>query len=212
MPTEHIFYIPAIFLLGMLAGRFIPTSRPYFAAAPGRGKLGWFAAGSIVLTLLIFALTHVVAPLGGVHAVSNLGHGQTVLDQQPVFSASEIYMRLEGFGAAGRDAYKAMTYSSDLLFPTSLLAALVLLGTYLGRRAGFSGATLRWMTLLPIGWFVADMAENAVIYQILNAYPERVAWAPALGFVTVVKFALLLSSIVMLAALAWFGRTTKSQV
>jgi hypothetical protein len=212
MPTEHIIYIPTIFLLGMLAGRFIPTSRPFFAAAPGRGKLGWFAAGSIVLTLLIFALTHVVAPLGGVHAVSNLGHGQTVLDQQPVFSASEIYTRLEGFGAAGRDAYKAMTYSSDLLFPTSLLAALVLLGTYLGRRAGFSGAAWRWRTLLPVAWFVADMAENAMIYQILDAYPEHMAWAPALGVVTVLKFALLLSSIVMLVALAWFGRTTKSEV
>ena len=135
-----------------------------------------------------------------------------MLDQQPVFSASEIYTRLEGFGAAGRDAYKAMTYSSDLLFPTSLLAALVLLGTYLGRRAGFSGAAWRWRTLMPVAWFVADMAENAMIYQILDAYPEHMAWAPALGVVTVLKFALLLSSIVMLVALAWFGRTTKSEV
>lgn len=212
MPTEHLFYIPTIFLLGMLAGRFIQTSRPHIAFARGRGKLGWFVAGSIALTLLIFALTHVVAPLGGVHAVSNLGHGQTVFDQQPVFSASEIYMRLEGFGAAGRDAYKAMTYSSDLLFPSSLLVALVVLGTYLGRRAGFSGPIWRWWKLLPIAWFVADTAENAMIYRILDTYPERVAWAPALGLVTVIKFALLLSSIVMLAALAWFGRTAKSEV
>lgn len=213
MPTEHIFYIPTVFLLGMIAGRFLPIPRRHAAtAARSEAILGWSVVSALLVTVSIFVLTHLFAPFGGVHAVSSAAHGQAVFDQHPVFSASEIYSRLELFGAAGRDAYQAMTYTSDVLFPASLLLTLLLLGAYLSRKGSLSSGVRGWMAVLPIGWFVADISENTMIYRILDAYPEHMTWAPALGAATVIKFALLLSSVLVLAASAWGGTKTKSIV
>ncbi len=204
MPMEHLFYIPMVFTLGLSAGFALSLlRRPTTQAGRYEGVSGWWVAAALLATAVIFALTHVIAPFGGVHSVTSAAHGSAILDQQPAFTSAEIYARLDAFGALGRQAYQQMTYTSDVLFPLSLLVSLVLLGSYLARRSGASPAIRRSLIALPASWFLFDMAENAVIYSLIRAYPQQLHWAPVLGPITALKFGLLLLSIMAIAAVGW---------
>lgn len=197
MTREHLFFIPFIFSLGFVVGALVTRERPR-EAANGRQVV---VAGLIVL--LVFVATHALSTHGGARQTGELLAGQPIFDQRPSFSAAEVYERIVRFGEAGRDAYRRMTYTSDLAFPLALFYFLFSLARYVTRQVdGLSPRATRLVILMPFLWLATDLAENAIVFTLLRDFPARNdALAGILGVVTDTKFTLLVASVVALAVL-----------
>lgn len=198
MTSNHLFFIPALFFIGFLLGMFTSdygsdkksntTTRTSHIKSLGV-TFGIFA--------LVFVLTHLLPIPGGVKALhASLGH-QPLFDQHISSSVAEVYSRLESFGEFGRAAYMRFTYTSDILFPLSFLLFLITLGKFTQKKITLRKPYLKILLYLPIVWFICDMVENATIYTLLASYPNQNTFvASLLGPITILKFSLLLLSIV----------------
>jgi hypothetical protein len=145
-----------------------------------------------VFTLL---LTHFLPIPGGVKALHMNLNNQKLFDQKPSFSESEIYQRIESFGEMGRESYKLFTYTSDFIFPLSLLFFLFVLYKFSEERAALGNIARTTMKLIPLFWFAIDLFENILIYFLLTTFPTEHSLAALLGYVTVLKFILLFGSL-----------------
>lgn len=197
MPPQHIIFIPAVLLMGFILGFSVRAEggakRDASEPKPSGSRRPFALA--LLAAIVVFVSTHLMPSFGGVHAVERAAHGLAVLDRAPAFRPDEVMQRLDSFGPAGRAAYKRMTYTSDVIFPVSILAFFLLLARYL--RALRPSKIGQILVIFPIAWFLADMTENALIYSVLNVFPAVGRGTSVLGAVTVAKFALLLASTVM---------------
>jgi len=203
MPPEHALYVPLVFTIGLIVGLLSsPGIRLSKAIRQTSGSFvrGWWVVAAFIASVAVFILTHLMPMLGGVHMVMRETHGLPVFDQHPSFSVGDIYARLDAFGAAGRAAYQHMTYSSDLIFPLSLLVFLLLFATYLANRIAPASSIGRWLRILPIAWFLLDMTENSIIFIIIQMYPDVFFLSSLLGMITIMKFLFLLGSFSAIAA------------
>lgn len=203
MTREHLFFIPFIFFLGFIVGGLVTRERPHNTSTAREGRQ-LLVAG--ILVLLVFVATHAFAMHGGARHTSDLLGGQAMFDQRPSFNADEVYQRIARFSAAGREAYRKMTYTSDLVFPLALFYFLFRLARYVARsgapRSALSPKFVKFATIVPVLWLLTDLGENAIVYTLLSRFPERNdALAGMLGFVTDAKFALLVASVVVPAVL-----------
>lgn len=203
MTREHLFFIPFIFSLGFIVGALATRARPadVLPSANGRQVL---VAGAFLL--FVFIATHALSMHGGARHTADLLSGQALFDQRPSFTADEVYERIARFSAHGREAYRKMTYTTDLVFPLALFYFLVRLGRYVALsalpRSALKPKFVALVTLMPILWFITDLGENAIVHSLLKKFPERNdALAGILGIVTDAKFALLVASVVVPAVL-----------
>jgi hypothetical protein len=210
---EHLYFIPIVFFLGIVAGTLLAQRRPPHTSNEGTGERRAVAtrrvSGRAVLLpllafLLFFVVSHLLPMHGGPHALSDALGGLPIFDQRPSFSAAEVYARIAAFGPEGRAAYQKMTFTTDLVFPLVLLTFLVQLLRFLAERTpNLSPWRVRLAFGVPGLWFAADLAENAIIHHLLGVFPERHdSLAGALGAVTSIKFALLMLSA---GTAAWLG-------
>jgi hypothetical protein len=203
MPLSHLLFIPAVFLMGALAGfigtqHWAPGSLPRSSAATTARP----TALATSLAVFIFALlaTHFAPIPGGVRALhSSLNH-QKLFDQSPTFSIDETYRRIEAFGQSGREAYQLFTFTTDLVFPLALFSFLFALARYVGKR--FAPAQVAWsrilMSTVPIAWLLLDLMENGTVYFLLSTHPtQHAATALLLPYLTVSKFSLLAVAFVL---------------
>jgi hypothetical protein len=183
MTSQHLIFIPTIFLLGVLFGILLTSRRA--GGLPVLLTLG--------LALGTFGITHLTElPIGAgaVHAMI----GGPLFDQSPSSAASEVLERIELFGHEGRAAYRLETYTGDVLFPLSLLAFFLAFARFATGRLQ-PAAWRRLFYVLPLAWFAVDMVENGMINILILGHPTpSVVLAGMLGPVTVVKFVLLAAS------------------
>lgn len=193
MPASHLFLIPAVFLIGALAGFIAATRRATRGAARPTALLA--TLGVFLVTLLA---THFAPIPGGVQALKASVNHQPLFDQRPAFSSDDLLRRSDAFGATGREAYQQFTYTTDLIFPLALFLFLFALARFAGERVGPMKIPRGILRAAPILWLTADFVENGIIYFLLETYPAlHAAPATLLPYVTVSKFALLLVSLVM---------------
>jgi hypothetical protein len=202
---EHLFFVPFVFLLGIVTGSLLARARLMPEAgstpAPRVGTKGLVVP--LVAFLFLFVVTHLLGSHGGAKAVEQALGGHRLFDQQASFSVSEVYARIGAFGQAGRAAYATMTFTQDLLFPLVLFAFLVQLLRFVTERAGLRPDLRRLALLVPTAWLLADLVENATIYRLLTSYPARHDFlAGSLGALTYLKFTLLVASVALSAALS----------
>lgn len=206
MTREHLFFVPFIFLLGVVAGSLVARARlgtlwPSGAPTPRVGIRGLVLP--LVALVLLFVLTHMAGAHGGPKEVEQALGGQPIFDQRASTSATDVYARIEAFGQTGRAAYARMTFTQDLLFPLVLFVFLVQLLRFVTERAAFSPRTRRLPLLLPVAWLLSDLTENALIHELLTSYPARhESLAGALGALTYLKFTLLVATVGLAAALS----------
>jgi hypothetical protein len=203
LTSNHIFYIPAIFFLGLFAGIIFSG----FTAGDGKvahptdenlkiGGRTLFAAFGVFAS--IFIITHLFNFPGGMKALRTSMNYQPIFDTQSATSAEEVYSRIENFGEAGRQSYMTFTYTADLIFPLSFLLLLALLAKFTAERTTLSRSQRRALVLLPFLWFSSDVVENAIVFTLLSSYPAKnIFLMTALGPVTTAKFILLLASIAL---------------
>jgi len=197
MPPQHIIFIPALFLLGFISGFSVRAGggakRDVFE--PKSSGRWWPIALAFLTVIVVFVSTHMMPSFGGVHAVERAAHGLPVLDRAPAFGPDEIMQRSESFGPVGRAAYKQFTYTSDIVFPVTILAFFLLLARFL---RGTRPSKIAWaLFILPSAWFLTDLTENMLVYSVIDAFPVVSKAASVLGAVTVAKFTLLFASIIM---------------
>jgi hypothetical protein len=197
MPSSHLLFIPAVFLIGVLAGIIGiqhwstgSSSRSTFSTASRPRAL----ATSLGVFLLVFLATHFAPIPGSVMTLrSNLNH-QKLFDQSPSFSIDETYRRIESFGPAGRDAYQLFTFTTDLIFPLALFFFLFSLARYVARR--IDSVPVAWLrslaTTAPIAWLLMDLLENGTVHFLLWTHPTpQPLPAMLLPYLTVSKLSLL---------------------
>ncbi|MFB9864908.1 hypothetical protein [Rufibacter immobilis] len=198
MTIHHIFYIPTIFVLGLVVGTMINSKgekntvtkeAPYKTSA----KL---LLQSFLIFIIVFVITHVYEIPAGVKAVSRLLGGMDIFDKHPIFSATQVYERIESFPDAGLQTYRRFTYTIDVLFPVSLFIFLFTFVRFVSQRVAIPTYLSKAFISLPFLWLGFDLIENAVIFTILSGFPHRYYFlASSLGSITIVKFGLLFLSI-----------------
>ncbi len=199
MTSAHILYIPIIFSLGFLAGNLLSSGTTLSreqaggqaSSISGRGVLG-----SLLIFMLVFLGTHFFNIPHSSKAVSHALQGKEIFDKKPAFSSAEVYKRIVSFPEEGLQLYKQFTYTIDVLFPVTLFIFLFLLTRFVIKRFSVSTFLQRLLFLIPVLWFVSDMIENVVVFNLLEWFPVRLEFfAGILGYITLTKFTLLLLSI-----------------
>lgn len=181
MTPHHIFYIPSVFILGLVTGAAVSRRQP------SSSREARVLIGSLVLLVVMFAITHVMPLAGGPAALHGALGGVPLFDQSPLFSPAAVVERVAAYGPAGRAAYARFTYTADVVFPLTLLLFLTQLRKHVRRPNGD-----RVMGVMAPAWFLADMMENAMVHTLLTSFPEpHDGIAGILGVVTVLKFGLL---------------------
>jgi hypothetical protein len=203
MTSAHILYIPTIFLLGFITGTLIRNSDSLHLhgdkdseALQGLHVSGRTLFISFVIFLLTFIGTHFFEIPKSAKAVALALNGQEIFDKKPSYSSEEVYARILKFPKNGIEIYQEFTYTIDILFPLTLLAFIALLAQYVRERYAISPYLKLLLLVFPTIWFVSDMAENATVYRLLSDQPQRnIFLAGILGYITLLKFSLLLISI-----------------
>lgn len=207
MTMLHILYIPTIFLLGLIFGIMVNEKRQgiidmdSMKTANQNSRFQHKTSGNrlfhtFLVFLLVFLITHMFEIPWGSKAVSQLLGGLEIFDRSPVFSDTEVYMRINQFPTEGLLAYKRFTYTTDIIFPLSFFVFLLTLAGYVSQRITIPKYLMNALISLPIFWFLFDMIENAVIFSLLSIFPsQNKALANSLGAITSLKFGLLLLAI-----------------
>jgi hypothetical protein len=209
MTSAHILYIPTVFMLGILTGMLIKSSGKVETNTPSQQRVsGLLLLGSLFVFLFAFIGTHFFPIPRSAHAVHHALDGAEIFDKKPSYTSSEVYERINDFPEGGRILYKQFSYTTDILFPITLFCFLILLSIYVSQRAMIPQKLRIILVFIPIMWFSFDMVENAIVYHILDIYPMRKEWlASILGYVTIVKFALLLLSVAIPALIKAFEKS-----
>jgi hypothetical protein len=198
MTIQHIFYIPSIFLLGFVFGTMVnkttTSKKDQLQYKTSKKKL----LQTFLIFFLVFVVTHIFEIPWGSKAVSQLLGGIEIFDKSPVFSSEAVYERVRLFPAEGLMAYKRFSYTIDVLFPISFLVFLSTFARFVSQRITIPKYLAKVLIRVSFFWFAFDMLENAVIFNILTKFPsQNELLGSSLGFITVLKFGLLLLSILM---------------
>ena len=198
MTIQHIFYIPTIFLLGFVFGTMVNKT-----TTSEKDQLQYKTSKKTLLQtflifFLVFVVTHIFEIPWGSKAVSQLLGGIEIFDKSPVFSSDAVYERIRLFPAEGLMAYKRFSYTIDVLFPISFLVFLSTFARFVSQRITIPKYLAKVLIRVSFFWFAFDMLENVVIFNILTKFPsQNELLGSSLGFITVLKFGLLLLSILM---------------
>jgi hypothetical protein len=143
MPLSHLIFIPAVFLVGALAGFVVGRHRDAFpsnrAAARRTRPTALVLALGVFLAILL--ATHFAPIPGGVRAVQASVDQEKLFDQTPAFSPDEVYRRIVAYGEVGRATYQQFTFTTDLIFPLGLFLFLFVLGRSAGERVAVGRTT-----------------------------------------------------------------------
>jgi hypothetical protein len=146
---------------------------------------------------LLFALIWALAVIVGVHAFNFPGSvqnfkevtgGLELLDTKPSFDIEQVSARIESYGEAGRSNYRWRLFTVDVFLPLSLTLFLFLFMRHAVERMKVSvvvGAVLLGASFV---YLVFDLAENASLFFLLSAHPNRHAAVEyVLPYLTIVK-------------------------
>jgi hypothetical protein len=155
-----------------------------------------------VLAIAGYVVTHVVPIPGGVKELMEATGGRSLLDQQPSFSESETYRRLDAFGSRGRERYRNFILATDIAFPLTWLPFLFLFGAWAASKPGRPVFLSYLLAAFPAVWFAADMLENVTVWILLSSFPthHRVL-AIGIGYFTSVKWLALLAALLVPAVI-----------
>ena len=199
MTTAHILYIPTIFLLGFITGSLVGREfNSSQEASRQSGITGRILLRSFMIFAIVFVGTHFFEVPRSSKAVAKALNGLEIFDKKPSYTTDEVYSRIAAFPDHGRALYKEFTYTIDILFPITFFTFLFLLARFTINRTNLTGAFKIVLSAVPIVWLSLDFIENAMIYNLLDKYPAKNhLLAGSLGYITIVKFSMLLLSILL---------------
>ena len=221
MTFQHIFYIPVIFLLGTVFGTMISEINQKKSIIKSKDLINQnlvtqpktskkIVLQTFLIFILIFIITHFFEIPYGSKTVSRILGGIEIFDKSPVFTSTAVYDRMNLFSAVGIEVYKRFTYTIDILFPLSFFAFLLTYAKFVRQRIKIQNYISKLLVWLPFLWFAFDLIENTILFSILTTFPNKInILSSSLGFITVIKFGLLLLSIVVPSVIYIFFKKTK---
>ncbi|MGJ1266777.1 hypothetical protein ACR78F_12930 [Sphingobacterium spiritivorum] len=208
MTFQHIFYIPTIFLLGLIFGILLSNNT---STASAEGKMSGKKLGLVFLIfIIVFIITHSFNVPAGSKQVSMLLGGLEIFDKKPIFGSDAVYHYIQSFPEIAIRVYKRFTYTIDVIFPLSMLLFLYTFSKFTLQRVALTKYFFKTVKLLPWIWFGFDMLENATVFYLLSEFPKQYPLvAGSLGWITVTKFVLLFLSLFVPASLLLFAKKLK---
>ena len=205
MTFQHLFYIPTIFLLGLISGILLSNNT---STASAEGKMSGKKLGLVFLIfIIVFIITHSFNVPAGSKQVSMLLGGLEIFDKKPIFGSDAVYHYMQSFTEIGIRVYKRFTYTIDVIFPLSMLLFLYTFSKFTLQRVALTKYFFKTVKLLPWIWFGFDMLENANVFYLLSEFPKQHLFvAGSLGWITVTKFVLLFLSLLLPALLLLFPK------
>lgn len=91
----------------------------------------------------------------------------------PTYSVAFAHEKIASFGEEGRQIYKRIELTADVIYPLvygfayTLIIAFFFLGAFPKR------SWTKWLSLIPLAATVADLAENLSIVSLINRFPEQ---------------------------------------
>jgi hypothetical protein len=142
------------------------------------------------------------------HAVFDLTEGRTlapkILDEYyPTWSASDARDLYAALGPTGRHAYQLFYLRLDFWFP---VLTLTLFYSSLLSLAFRERPRLRWMNLLPLVMYAADVAENLNHFAMAGSFPELSPARLTLGPVLSLTKYVLITALPLVAAMGFVSR------
>ncbi|MCT3647707.1 hypothetical protein HZQ44_06870 [Elizabethkingia anophelis] len=210
MTFQHLFYIPTIFLLGLIFGILLSNNT---STASVEGKMSGKKLGLVFLIfIIVFIITHSFNVPAGSKQVSMLLGGLEIFDKKPIFGSDAVYHNMQSFTEIGIQIYKRFTYTIDVIFPLSMLLFLYTFSRFTLQRVALTKYFFKTVKLIPLIWFGFDMLENATVFYLLSGFPKQYPLvAGSLAWITVAKFALLFLSLLVPASLLLFVKKLKHQ-
>lgn len=205
MTFQHLFYIPTIFLLGLIFGILLSNNT---STAAAEGKMSGKKLGLVFLIfIIVFIITHSFNVPAGSKQVSMLLGGLEIFDKKPIFGSDAVYHYIQSFPEIGIRVYKRFTYTIDVIFPLSMLLFLYTFSKFTLQRVALPKYFFKTVKQLPWIWFGFDMLENATVFYLLSEFPKQYPLvAGSLGWITVTKFVLLFLSLLLPALLLLFAK------
>ena len=155
---------------------------------------------TLLALVVFFAFSILVLP-GQSASMQEIAGGVGSPDTSLFYSAADLYRMAETYGQAGRDAYLRARWTFDLVFPLVYGAFLATSIGWLFARGAPHGSPWQRANLAPVLAVLFDYIENSLASLVMLLYPRHMPLLGVLASVsTVVKWALVLSSFVLLLA------------
>ena len=208
MTFQHLFYIPTIFLLGLIFGILLGNNSNTVSTD---GKVSAKKLGLVFLIfIIVFIITHSFNIPAGSKQVSMLLGGLEIFDKKPIFGSDAVYHYIQSFPEIGIQVYKRFTYTIDVIFPLSMLLFLHTFSKFTLQRVALTKYFFKTVETLPWIWFGFDMLENATVFYLLTEFPQQHLWVVgSLAWITIAKFSLLFLSLLVPVSLLLFTRKLK---
>lgn len=155
----------------------------------------------VVFALLIFAaFTGLVLPAQARESEGYAGDAGSP-DTSFFYSAKNLYETAERYGEEGRSSYVRARFTFDLVWPLVYTLFLCTGISWVTGRVFREGSLWREANLVPLFGLLFDYLENLSTALVMIRYPgETPAAAVAAGLFTVVKWALVSASFLLLLA------------
>ena len=145
-------------------------------------------AAAFAFAIVVFVGVHFVSFPGSVPDFRRASGGGTLLDMTPEFSEDALYLRLTGYGAAGRSNYAFRNVTVDVLLPLALLPFLFLWMRSALDRLSLARSSRALLLALPVLYVLFDLVENGSVLAMLANFPVRMHLLSAvLPYLTIIK-------------------------
>ena len=145
----------------------------------------------------------------GIAQLDEITNGVGTLDEM-LYNAESAYRVMDQQSEAGREFYRRLLLTTELVFPLVYRAFNVILISFIFNRWLSPESKLNKLCLLPLVGMIADYCENMLVLTMLFNYPERLyGVAATASIVTAIKW---LSNLTdwLLIIVSLFGLVRKS--
>ena len=121
--------------------------------------------------------------------MEEITNGVSALDVEIFSTVEHVYDVLDSQGEAGREFYKRLLLTTEVVFPLVYRLFNVVFISFLFSRWLAPESKWNKLCLLPLIGMIADYGENALVLTMLFNYPERLPGiASAAGVLTTIKW------------------------
>ena len=145
----------------------------------------------------------------GIAQLDEITNGVGTLDEM-LYNAESAYRVMDQQSEAGREFYRRLLLTTELVFPLVYRAFNIILISFIFNRWLSPESKLNKLCLLPVVGMIADYCENTLVLTMLFNYPERLyGVAATASIVTAIKW---LSNLTdwLLIIVGLFGLVLKS--
>ena len=144
----------------------------------------WTTGWRVILLLIADAMMMgYIMPLAGGLLAFAANASVLPLDLMFFYSPDQAFAMIEKYGEAGRDLYRKIELTADIIYPIIYTLFYGLLLSWLFQRGFKPDSRMQKYNVMPVGAWFFDLLENIGIVSMLSMYPSQPA---ALAWLTMI--------------------------